>query len=161
MIDGNQNGTKTNDFGAYEYNPLLKETEVLGFVKSSDTHTIFTDAEYSKNKGTSLAANAVGDFIAYDVSIATAGTYAIRARFKKNNNRAIFQLSTAESQSGPFTNFGVTRDLYSANPTFTEINFGSVAFASAGTKAIKFQVTGKNAASSGYNLYFDYIKLSK
>ncbi|MEZ0217857.1 MAG: hypothetical protein ACAH89_12035, partial [Rariglobus sp.] len=43
---------------------------------------------------------------------------------------------------------------------FVEVDLGNVTFGTAGNKAFKFTVTGKNASSAGYNLNFDYIKLT-
>lgn len=161
-VDGNSNGTVYYDLGAYEYDPLRRETEALSFVKSSDAHNVFTsDPEYASSGGTHLAANAVDDYVSYNFPIPATGTYNVKVRLKKNNNRAIFRLATADSPSGTYTNVGGTQDMYSTSIAFAEVNIGSVTFSSTGTKSFRFRVTGKNAASSGYNMYFDHILLTK
>ena len=159
LADGNQNGFKTGDYGAYEFDPLFKETDTLGFTKSNDAHIIYTDAECAGNKCTNLVGTGTSSFITYNARVYRTGSHNLKVRLKKNSNRGIFQLSYG-AQGGALTNLGGTVDMYAPNPAFVELNFGNVTFGTTGVKSFKFQVTGKNAASSGYQLYFDYIKLT-
>lgn len=159
IADGNQNGFKTGDHGAYEYDPLFKETDTLGMTKSNDTHNVFTDPECAGNKCTNLAGSGTSSYVTYHARVYRTGTYNLRVRLKKNNNRGIFQLAYG-AQGGALTNVGGAQDMYAANPAFVELNFGNIVFGTTGVKSFRFQVTGKNAASSGHQLYFDYIKLT-
>jgi hypothetical protein len=160
LVDGNENGTKTNDFGAFEYDPLFKETDSLGLgPKSGEPHKKYTDPECSGNGCTSFEGSSSSANITYYARVNRTGTYNLKIRMKKNNNRGIFQLQIGP-QGGGLANYGAQQDLYSATPSFVEIDFGNVTFGTVGVKAFKFQLTGKNAASSNYFLYFDYIKLT-
>jgi hypothetical protein len=161
MIDGNQNGTKTNDFGAYEYNPLHKETESLAFTKSAEAHAVFTDAEYSGKKGSNLASTAVDSYVTYQFPVSLVGTYNIKVRVKTNTNRAIMQLAWADTQNGNYTNVGGARDMWSTGAFYSVLDIGNVTFNSSGTKFLRFKVTGKNASSTGYQMWFDYIRFTK
>jgi hypothetical protein len=160
LVDGNENGTKTNDFGAFEFDPLFKETDSLGLgPKSGEAHQKYTDPECSGNVCTSFEGSSNTAYITYHARVNRTGTYNLKIRMKKNNNRGKFQLQIGP-QGGGLANYGAQQDLYSATPAFVEINFGNVTFGTVGVKAFKFQLTGKNAASSNYFLYFDYIKLT-
>jgi hypothetical protein len=160
MVDGNENGTKTNDFGSFEFDPLFKETDSLGLgPKTAEPHQKYTDPECSGNGCTSFEGSSGTAYITYYARVNRTGTYNLKMRLKKNNNRGIFQLKIGP-QGGSVANYGSPVDLYAANPAFVEVNFGNVTFGTVGVKQFKFQLTGKNAASSNYYLYFDYIKLT-
>lgn len=160
MVDGNENGTKTNDFGSFELDPMFKETDSLGLgPKSGEPHKAYTDPECSGNGCTSFEGSSGSAYLTYYARVNRTGTYNVKMRLKKNNNRGIFQLQIGP-QGGSVANYGAPVDLYAANPAFVEVNFGNVTFGTVGVKQFKFQLTGKNAASSSYFLYFDYIKLT-
>jgi hypothetical protein len=89
------------------------------------------------------------------------GTYSVKVRAKKDSNWGIFQMRTSDALNGTYANLGGSKDMYASGPSFTEITIGNITFAASGTKGFKFLVKGKNTASSGYRLLFDYIKLSK
>lgn len=160
MVDGNENGTKTNDFGSFELDPMFKETDSLGLgAKSGEPHQKYTDPECSGNGCTSFEGSSGSAYITYLARVNRTGTYNIKMRLKKNNNRGIFQLQIGP-QGGAVANYGSPVDLYAATPAFVEVNLGNVTFGTVGVKQFKFQLTGKNASSSNYFLYFDYIKLT-
>jgi hypothetical protein len=56
-------------------------------------------------------------------------------------------------------NLGQPQDEYYPSVTYVVRDLGTVSFPTAGSYAVKFTVTGKNASSSGYTLAFDYIEL--
>ncbi len=138
------------------------ETENLAVAATSgDTHRIIDDPQFSGGEGTILDANAVGDFVSYNVPGVAAGTYDVRIGIKKFNPRGIFQLEVSRLDGTGGTSFvGPAVDEYSATTLFTEVDLGSWTPGSTSDKAFKFAVTGKNAASSGYSIAFDYIKLT-
>ena len=130
---------------------VVAQAENLTVAASSgDTHTTFNDGTIS---GTSLAANAIGDFVTYTVNVPTAGTYTVKVGYKKWNSRGQMQLAIDG------TNQGSIYDEYDANIVYEEVSFGNATLA-AGNRAFRFTVTGKNAASTGFGLVFDYIKLT-
>ena len=136
------------------------QTEALALVSSSgDTHRLIIDSRFSNGAGTILDANAAGDFLVYDVPGLVAGNYDLRIGVKKFNPRGIWQNSIAALGSQTFTNHGPAIDEYSATEAFTEVDLGSLSLGSNSDKAFKFTITGKNAASSGFSISFDYIKL--
>jgi hypothetical protein len=95
----------------------------------------------------------VGDNVAITLNVPTAGTYDVKYAVKLFNTRGINQLAV----NG--TNLGPTEDEYSATETWQEFDMGTVALG-AGNQVFKFTVTGKNALSTGFTLYWDYIKLT-
>ncbi|HTB81561.1 MAG TPA: carbohydrate-binding protein, partial [Opitutaceae bacterium] len=96
-----------------------------------------------------LAGNSVGDSISYAIPSVTAGTYQVQMEWKGNNSRGILQLSIDG------TNVGPTLDQYSSGQTYPTTTFGTVTFSATGTHTLKLTVTGKNSASSNYQLSSD------
>jgi endo-beta-N-acetylglucosaminidase D len=134
--------------------PVTYEAESLTVAASSgDVHRVATDAGYSGGSGTILEANAAGDFVTYTVNVPEARAYEVRVRIKKLTNRGIWQLSS----NG--VNHGSPVDGFSSSSLFAEVVIGKVTFSSAGNKSFRFAVTGRNAASSGFWIALDYVKL--
>lgn len=105
-------------------------------------------------------ATAASQYVTRMTPSVTAGTYQVIVVYKSGNNRGIYQVATAPTLGGTYTNVGTTKDQYAASQTFLlEHVIGNVTFSTTGTKAIRFTVTGKNASSSGYGLAIDAIKL--
>lgn len=166
--DGDGNGTFLHDLGAYEYDPNWQTEMLLLAGKSSDAHVIAstaggdTSTTYSAAQGTNLQANAANDFVTYAVPIADVGSYGVKVRVRRGTNRGKFQLAVSTNPTGPWTSVGAVQDLYSSTSTFTELNLtpGTSASLGASTVYFRFLVTGKNASSSGYQLFLDYIRLT-
>jgi hypothetical protein len=101
----------------------------------------------------SLQSTAVGNSVIIPINVPAAGTYDIRVGSKNTSGRGVMQLSV----NG--TNVGPTADEYSSvGYTWGEFDLGSVSL-SAGSQPFTFTVAGKDAASSSYQLTFDYITL--
>ncbi len=139
------------------------ESESLTVAASSgDTVRVFADTNCNGGNGSIIDANAVNDFVTYSVNVPEARTYDIRIRCKKLNTRGIFQLAIAGSVGGAYTDHGSPVDEYTANGAgdYVTVDIGPVTFGSAGTKAFRFLVTGKNASSTGFSIASDYITLT-
>ena len=100
-----------------------------------------------------LKATVPGDFVAYTVPIAAAGTYDVKVGIQTRNDRGIFQLAIAG------INQGTHQDEYSPTIGYEVRDLGTVIFTSGGNEAFQFVVTGHNSSSRGYTLAFDYIDL--
>ena len=62
----------------------------------------------------------------------------------------------------PHTNVGPPQATYAPQATFTALGpFTGVAFGGAGEKLMRFTITGANAASTGHQLFLDYVKVRK
>jgi len=135
----------------------IYETEAIVSATSSKAQSVGYDTSASNGAYEGLAADTIGDYITYTVPVTTAGTYDVRVRFKRaalsTSNRGQFQLSIDG------VNQGSVQDEYGSG-VFVEVDLGNVVFNTAGNKAFKFTVTGKNASSVGYSVNFDYIKLT-
>jgi hypothetical protein len=131
------------------------ETESLSAVASGAAHSIIGSSTYSGLKGTLLASTGTGPSVTYTVNVAASGTYNVKVAGIKGNNRGKFQLSITG------VNQGAAQDQYSASATVAEFDLGNVVISTAGQKAFKFTVVGKNALSSDYRLAFDYIRLTR
>jgi alpha-L-fucosidase 2 len=160
---------------------IALETENLSAaIGAGDTHRVVTNAAFSNWRGTVLNANGATDFVTYTLTNLTAGTYEIRAAVNAGTGGGTFQLACGPS-GGTVTNVGSAQDTYSSSnlvyllpinlstPTnliglwtnmVRELDCGTWTAPADGNYDFKFTVTGKNAASSGYNLAFDYIKLT-
>jgi hypothetical protein len=150
------------DSGAYELDPRW-ETELLAVVDlSAAGHGAVTvGGAFSKGAGTRLDARRAGDFVTYQVPVPEAGSYGVAARIRSDGGTGTFQLSVAEAPSGPFVPIGSPRDGYAAAYEWQLLDLGSVSFATAGQKFFRFTMTGKNDASSGYDLTLDYLSVTK
>lgn len=121
-------------------------------VSSGETASIFTETEASNGVGSKVNSNAQSDFISYPLPNIPAGAYSIRVRYKKFTSRGIFQLFVdGVTQGGTVNEYGAT--------AYDEVNLGTIAFAAAGSHEFKFQVTGKDPASTGLDLTVDSISL--
>jgi predicted alpha-1,2-mannosidase len=133
---------------------LVYQAEILPVAATSgDLHRVALDAGYQGGRGTILEGNAAGDLVTYTVVVPEARTYELRVGLKRWNNRGMWQFSS----NG--VNHGSPIDGYSSSPTFPEVLVANVTFVSAGSKSFRFQVTGRNASSSGFWIALDYIKL--
>jgi len=157
---GGPNATK-RDIGAVEISRL--ETEALTVAaKSSDAHVPVSNSSYSNGQGTNLQANAANDFVTYSSPASLpSGTYNITIGFKKGSNEGQFQFGYGTASGGPFTNVGAVQDAYASSTSYVTVNLGNVTFASSGTKYFRFFVTGKNASSTSYQVFPDFVEVTK
>ena len=144
---------------AWDGNWETENLPVLG--TSGDNHRVITDTSFHNDRGTMLDADAVNDYVIYKVANIAAGTYDVRVGVKKYTTRGIVQMAGARADTMSFSNIGTPQDLHATGAVLTELDFGAWTPGTTSDKAIKFTVTGKNAASSGYSLCFDYIKFVK
>ncbi|WP_312029493.1 RCC1 domain-containing protein [Paenibacillus sedimenti] len=121
----------------------------------TDAITVVSDTAASGGKILSFNSNAVGDYIEFDVNITEAGTYSIATAVKFYSSRGTAQLSIdGVAQGTPI-------DLYKAAASYGDLSNGNVTINTPGIKKFRYTVTGKNAASPGYSLALDAIKLVK
>jgi hypothetical protein len=159
--DGNLDGTSLNDVGAYEMFPRQFEAERLFVTHSSgDNVEVVNDARASAGQNANLQSNAVNDFATFQTPSLPVGTYHITLRIKKTTNAGIFQLSIGSSPNSTI-NFGSPQDTYASSAliSYVELNYGYFTVSTAGARYFKLKVTGKNVASSGYQLFPDFILL--
>ncbi len=137
------------------------ETESLTVAAATDTHRLVAADSYSAGYGTVLDSNAVGDYVGYIVPNVAAGSYDVRVGVKRFNTRGVVQLSVgrADNYAVSHSNVGTPQDLYIATPAYVELDLGIWSPGTTSDKQFRFTVTGKNAASTGYSLGFDYIRL--
>ena len=135
--------------------PIQFETENLlsASVSSGPTYRAFAWTGFTNGNGTTLDSTKAGDNVAITLNVPTAGTYDVKYAVKLYTTRGLNQLSVNGVNVGP------VEDEYAANPTWEEFDLGNVSL-NAGNNVFKFTVTGKDAASSGYTLSWDYIKLT-
>jgi len=130
------------------------ETERLNVqVVHGATHSVITDANLSGGAGTQLNATGKGQYVTYAVPVQDAGTYHVRVGVQTRSNKGIFQLSiNGGNQGSPV-------DEYLPSLSYGMADLGTVTFLNPGDQSFTFTVKGKNAASTGYTLAFDYIEL--
>lgn len=156
---------------------MIYETETLSATTSAgDGFSLLTNSAFSNLRGTRLAANAPNDFITYSLTNLTAGPWRIRVVANCGPNNARAQLSAGPI--GSLTNLGAIFDTYSATNVaglypsngltgqilwtnmLKEFDCGEWTAPTNGNYEFRFTVTDKNAASGGYALSFDHIKLT-
>jgi len=145
----------------YNYSTRTFEAEALVLRSApSDSYWVSTDGNFSAGLGWVLNSNAVGDSVTYVLPSIAAGTYDVRVRVKKFNNRGIVQLATRPAYStSAFNNIGAAQDHYTSGTAYTELDLGLWTAGSTSDKEFRFLVTGKNGASYGYTMELDYIRL--
>ena len=127
-------------------------------VAASKTKSIATkvdqEASYHGGAGVEFATNTVGEFIEFTFDPGNPGDYDVTVFFKGSPNRGAFQAS----HDGE--NFGPVVDQFSATATHgRSAKLGVVKFHTGGPKVVRFTVTGKNAASTGFTGNFDQFVL--
>jgi hypothetical protein len=135
----------------------LYEAELLA-ATGSPANAISAFGEGGASGGTNslFTATNLGNFITYTVNVPVAGSYNLRAGLNKYTSRGKCNLYV----DGSGTPTGTEMDLYNASGyAYEEVNQGEVTFTNAGNHTFRFQVSGKNASSTGYKLSFDYLKL--
>lgn len=137
-----------------DYQSIYETENLKATVSTGDSEADLSDSFASAGKVSKLTADAVNDFIQYDVYVPKTGVYNIKIGVKKHPARGMFQLSVGGS------NRGTPQDCYAATQTFQEIDIGDMTVTSLGNKAFRFKITGKNAASTNYDLVIDYIRLT-
>jgi hypothetical protein len=172
-VDGDSNGVALRDRGSYEFVPLQLEIEGLTVAgkTSGVTHNVLTGASYawySASGGTNLLSTASGQYVVYRTPALFSGTYSVYARYKKAADAGQFALSKANtlteavSETGTYALIGSV-DSYASSDTWTDQLVGNATFdfTSTGIRYLKLKVSGKNAASSNYRLYPDFLMLIK
>ncbi len=140
--------------------PLRFETESLAVSASSGaSHRVITGGNFSGGAGTVLDARAAGDSVTYTVPNVAIGTYDVRVGVKRLDSHGLCRLAAARSDSTTFSNIGSSQDLYSTTEDYVELDLGTWSPATVSDKSFRFTVTGKNAASSGYAVGLDAIRL--
>jgi hypothetical protein len=88
-----------------------------------------------------------------NLNVPGAGIYDVKYAAKEFGSRGISQLSVNGASVGGLI------DQYSPSAAWQEFDLGTVNLA-AGNQPFLFTLSGKNAASSGSSISFDYIKLT-
>jgi len=141
---------------------VVAEADSLVIAASSgDSTGIKSDRLASGGRSLLYRSNAVGDFVTLRLSIPAAGSYAVTITAKMMNDRGQLQFAVADALAGPYVNVDTPKDEYRSTITFGSIGVftARAVFTTAGTKFLRFTVTGRNPASSGYNLSIDRITL--
>jgi outer membrane protein assembly factor BamB/mono/diheme cytochrome c family protein len=117
------------------------------------THEVH-DPNESDGPGFTLEGKQPGDFVTFTVNIPQAGNYNVKVRVDNWKNRGIWQLTTDNVNRG-------SADQFSPWATSAEIDLGNFVFDAGGDHSFTFTVRGKNAASEGYWIVLDYIRLAQ
>jgi hypothetical protein len=131
------------------------EAESVPFTGSPNARA-FAWPSFSGGNGVIADGTAVGAYLQFTIGVPQSGTYDLRFATKQFSSRGIVQPSVGGVNVGP------PQDEYNANGNgvFQEYDAGVVTFSAAGNYTVKFTATGKNAASSGFTVVVDYVKLT-
>jgi hypothetical protein len=139
---------------------LMEAEDLPNENSSGDTVRLVADSNASAGITKMVDSNAVGDYLTLRIPNIPAGTYSVRVRYKKHPSRGKVQAMIGKI-GGTLGNIGSVIDLYSASPGYQEYTLGNWTPTSTSDKQIRFKITGKNSASSGYTMNIDYVKLVK
>ncbi len=154
--------TSTQDIVSWSYTgtpvsgaklPVRFDTETLPGVSSGPAYAAFNWAGFMNGAGSILYSTKAGDSVTITLNVPAAGTYDVRVGTKNTTTRGTMQLAVNGTIVGPVV------DQYSkAGDSWGEFDLGTVSLGT-GNQPFTFTVTGKNAASLGYYISFDYITL--
>jgi hypothetical protein len=134
--------------------PITYEAESLSYALSTGVTSETWNDGASAGGWVKVLSNSVGDYIEFSVPVPAAGTYAVNTIIRTASTRGIAALSIDG------TSVGGAIDMYAASSSFVSVSSGAVTFPTAGTRRFRYTVTGRNNSSTGYQLGFDYIKLT-
>jgi hypothetical protein len=109
-----------------------------------------TDAAAPGGTWVKIASTAVGQWIQFTTPSIPAGTYSLSFIYRTNTDRAQHNVTIDGTQVGT-----TIVDQYAPGATATyppAVTIGSVTFGTAGTHTIRLTATGKNAASTDYQI---------
>jgi hypothetical protein len=122
-------------------------------VSAGDSQMEVTSNYASGGSSNSATLNAVNDYVQFTATNVPAGSYKLRVRFRRSPNNGIWQLMTNAVSTG------TASDGFDVDPHYAEADVGSVTYSTSANRVYRFMVTGKRAASSGYGIGIDCIKL--
>ncbi|WP_158289425.1 heparinase II/III domain-containing protein [Paenibacillus flagellatus] len=136
---------KVHREGVIEAETLLPATASGGRPAGAGMYKFYRVATY--------AANGANDFVTFSFDVPSAGSYDVRLGFVKTGASGTVkaELDGVQLQTGI--------DLYDTYYDTLELAFANRTLA-AGTHTLKLTSTGKNAASAGYTMALDYIRLN-
>jgi hypothetical protein len=132
----------------FEAESLTRTASAIGSKATSDSAA--SGGQYVEFNGTA----ATGAWIEFTLPNVAAGTYDLKFLFKSNTNRGIIQASVDGANQGSACNEYAAAAAYKVS-----CSLGSKVF-SAGNHKIRFTVTSKSSASSGYQMTVDQISLT-
>jgi len=163
FVDGDGDGKAARDLGATERNERW-QTELLAVrAQGPSTHTVVTiPGGYDRGAGTTYGAtSATNEFVTYALPIGEPGRYQVTIGGRSDADAGKFKVEIADDPAGPWTALGVEQDGFGNPSAFLSFGPFPATFASAGEKLVRFSVTGKNAASTGFRLTLDYVDAKK
>lgn len=129
------------------------EFEGLARTASGATTSVLSDVDASGGSYIRLNSDGVGDYVQFTTGTIAAGFYEFRLRHKGYTTRGQHSVTVNGVAVGGAV------DQYAAASGFVTVSVGRVRLATTGTQTIRFTVTGKNAAASGYQLTADLLTL--
>ncbi|HUB68143.1 MAG TPA: chitobiase/beta-hexosaminidase C-terminal domain-containing protein, partial [Candidatus Methylacidiphilales bacterium] len=126
--------------------PLTFQSTSLSYTATGASAAVQTDSNVPGG-WVALEASSSGSYIEYTLPNIPTGTYDLQMSYKTNSNRGILQMTVDG------VNVGSPLDEYATLPsTYPTHDFATVTFTAGGSHVIRLTVTGKNSASSSYQL---------
>jgi Chitobiase/beta-hexosaminidase C-terminal domain/Right handed beta helix region/DUF5010 C-terminal domain len=151
-IANNSNGSSSVTSGTYTITPvkITLQASKLAPTGSGQAISTATDANAPGGTWVKIASTAVGQWIQFTTTSIPAGTYSLSFIYRTNTDRAQHNVTIDGTQVGTTI---VDQYAPGANATYPPaVTIGSVTFGTAGTHTIRLTATGKNAASTSYQI---------
>lgn len=121
----------------------------------------FYEVGFSNDNCSVYQSTETGDSVSYTIPNVLPGNYNVKLGIKRTSGRGTCQLYIyPQGNFAAGTDVGVPQDMYGAATSYETLDLGNVIVTVSGNQTLRFKVTGKNAASTGYNMVFDFIKLT-
>jgi hypothetical protein len=153
-IANNSAGSSSVTSGTYTITtasgPITLQASNLSPTGSGQAISTATDAKAPGGTWVKIASTAVGQWIQFTTPSIPAGTYSLSFIYRTNTDRAQHNVTIDGTQVGT-----TIVDQYAPGATATyppAVTIGSVTFGTAGTHTIRLTATGKNAASTSYQI---------
>ena len=136
----------------FEVDPGIFEAEDLDSQTNQRPQFITENPESTQDRHRVFRATSLGDYIEHFVDLPEEENYHLKVTLYCTPNSGIARLSV----NG--TTVGQEIDAYSPEPGYSEFDLGIISIP-AGASSLRLTVTGKHAASSGYDLEIDRFKI--
>jgi Chitobiase/beta-hexosaminidase C-terminal domain/Right handed beta helix region/DUF5010 C-terminal domain len=153
-IASNSGGNSSETDGTYTITSpppkITLQASKLAPTGSGQAISTATDAAAPGGTWVKIASTAVGQWIQFTTPSIPAGTYSLSFIYRTNTTRAQHNVTIDGTQVGT-----TIVDQYAPGATATyppAVTIGSVTFGTAGTHTIRLTATGKNAASTSYQI---------
>ena len=137
---------------------IVYEFEDLTIAASDGTTSTRIKSNVNASNGAFFLylSNSVGEFVTFPINVSSGGTHTLDLTHNLSKGRGTFIVEVAENLAGPYTQIGSMDTTVNSTVTFPVLPM-SATFSSAGTKYLRFTVSGFNPDTGSERMGLDKI----